>query len=150
MCVRPLLQPRPEAESAMQHGCHHSLEPGREPDLAAPRTAHSERPRAKSRGAAAGAIGKAYLIRCSGPGLIRGGELAEVGSASRLERSVPERSGDLPTYIISRTAWQGVSRSKLVGKLGVVLTIGGCGWPISQGAGPLWYDASQGSPVSRS
>ena len=30
-------------------------------------------------------------------------------------------------------------------------TIAGCGWPISQGAGPsAWYDASQGSPVIRS
>jgi len=29
-------------------------------------------------------------------------------------------------------------------------TIAGCGWPISHGAGPSWYDASQGSRVSRS
>jgi hypothetical protein len=134
----------------MQHGCHHSLEPGREPDLAAPRTAHSERPRAKSRDAAAGAIGKAYLIRCSGPGLIRGGELAEVGSASRLERSVPETFRGLAHIHNQPHGLAGRLEIKTRGKLGVVLTIGGCGWPISQGAGPLWYDASQGSPVSRS
>ncbi len=29
-------------------------------------------------------------------------------------------------------------------------TTAGCGRPRSQGAGPSWYDASQGSPVSRS
>ena len=28
--------------------------------------------------------------------------------------------------------------------------IAGYGWPASHGAGPLWYDASQGSPVIRS
>ena len=29
-------------------------------------------------------------------------------------------------------------------------TIAGCGRPVSHGAEPSWYDASQGSPVIRS
>jgi hypothetical protein len=66
----------------------------------------------------AGSASEADLIQCK--------EAGSFGTVSgRIEKlrlkAFPKRSGDFLTYIISRTARQGVSRSKLVENWGVVL-----------------------------